>query len=84
MAFIKDYMMQHKSMTSNLIRDDLDEPIIDINVNESEVLNFEEYDITRDLDSDINVGEEVDKEQSPSSPEFKNPKKKIKKSWQVR
>jgi len=75
MAFLKDYMMQHKSMKSNLIRDDLDEPIVDINVNESEVSNFEEeHDITRDLDSDINVGEEVDKEQIPSSPEFKKPK----------
>ncbi|KAL4113374.1 hypothetical protein QTP88_017006 [Uroleucon formosanum] len=79
MAFLKDYMLQHKTMTSNLTADDLDETTYK-NVEESEVPNFEEEsDITLQLNPDVNVDEEIDSEQSSSSHEFKKPKK-IKKS----
>lgn len=75
MAFLKDYMLQHKTMTSNLTADDLDETTYK-NVEESEVPNFEEEpDVTFQLNPDVNVDEEIDSEQSSSSHEFKKPKK---------
>lgn len=75
MAFLKDYMLQHKTMTSNLTADDLDETTYK-NVEESEVPNFEEEpDVTLQLNPDVNVDEEIDSEQSSSSHEFKKPKK---------
>jgi len=44
-AFLTDYMMQHKSMVSNLIEDDLNETL-DLNLGESEILNTVEEPLT--------------------------------------
>ncbi|CAI6352235.1 unnamed protein product [Macrosiphum euphorbiae] len=75
MAFLKDYMLQHKTMTSNLTADDLDETTY-TNVEESEVPNVEEDpDVTLQLNPGVNVDEEIDSEQSSSAHEFKKPKK---------
>lgn len=76
MAFLKDYMLQHKTMTSNLTADDLDETTYK-NVEESEVPNFEEEpdDVTLQLNPDVNVDEEMDSEQSSSSHGIEKPKK---------
>lgn len=64
MAFLKDYMLQHKTMTSNLTADDSDETTY-TNFNESGVPNFEEEpDVTRQLNQNVNVDEEIDSEQS--------------------
>lgn len=76
MAFLKDYMLQHKPMTSNLTADGLDETTYTKYVLESVVPNFEEEpDETLQLNPNINVDEEIDSEQSSSSHEFKKPKK---------
>ncbi|XP_026811171.1 uncharacterized protein LOC113552502 [Rhopalosiphum maidis] len=78
MTFLKDYMFQHKDMTSNLIADDLDEPT-DTNVKESGISNFEEQpDMTLKFDQNVNVDKEIDSEQSSSLHEFKKPKNKKK------
>ncbi|KAF0711286.1 BESS domain-containing protein [Aphis craccivora] len=75
MEFLKDYMLQHKTMTSNLTADDLDETTC-TNVEESEVPNVEEEpDVTLQLNPGVNVDEEIDSEQSSSAQEFKKPKK---------
>lgn len=83
MEFLKDYMLQHKTMASNLTANDLDETTY-TNVEESEVPNVEEEpDVTLQLYPGVNVDEEIDSEQSSSDKSLRN-QKKLKKFWQVR
>lgn len=75
MTFLTDYMMQHKSMVSNLIEDDLNETL-DLNLGESEILNTveEPYDVSSELTPTSIMCEETI-QSSNSSQIFKKPKK---------
>jgi len=75
MAFLTDYMMQHKSMVSNLIEDDLNETL-DLNLGESEILNTveEPYDVSNELTPTSIMCEETI-QSSNSLQIFKKPKK---------
>jgi len=74
MAFLTDYMMQHKSMVSNLIEDDLNESI-ESTSEESEIPNtVEEHYASSELTPNSIMCEEKI-QSSNSSQVFKKPKK---------
>lgn len=78
MGFLRDFMMQHKKMSSNFVGDDLDESM-GTHLEESVILDSEEeqYELNPDV---VKVGEkEQDKEKEhnlSSSPVFIRPKKR--------